>query len=568
MTMRSVASLLHGPRDLTETVAMLGSTRIDVGRLRQDVAANVERLAGMTCRRGLLVSEDTYWAVVGMLTLFQIGAEVVLPQNVTAGATVAIAGQWDLLVCDRLPDGQSQGFVLQAGIATKGELKQLDPTDCRLNLFTSGSTGVPKQVVKTLAIMEREAAAIEEIIGRDVPSDARVVGTVTHQHLFGLAYKLFWPLCSGRYVDGVVHELWEGLLSQDLYGAAIVTSPAHLTRLGEMDPLRKGSQPSCVLSAGALLPLSASGAAARIFGAPICEIFGSTETGTVAWRQRDRLELPWQPMPGVSIARGPDGVLSLRSPFLPDTSVFQGSDLIELDQSGGFHLKGRVDRIVKIEGKRISLPEVEAQLCALPWVSAAAAVALPGDQPVLGAVIVPSEAGARELANLGAFRFGRLLRGALETSQEAAGKPRRWRFVDALPKNDMGKFLQRDLATLFLPKQRPTEPDLVGIRRNGDRVEIDLYNAPDLQQLDGHFPGMPIIPGVAQIDWAVKFAARYLDLPIEVATAYQVKFHRLTLPETMVTLKMEHDSARRRLSFAYHQAEQVLTSGSIRMPVS
>jgi 3-hydroxymyristoyl/3-hydroxydecanoyl-(acyl carrier protein) dehydratase len=77
---------------------------------------------------------------------------------------------------------------------------------------------------------------------------------------------------------------------------------------------------------------------------------------------------------------------------------------------------------------------------------------------------------------------------------------------------------------------------------------------------------MPIVPGVAQIDWAVKLAARHLNLPIEVATHYQVKFHRLTLPGTLVTLKLAHDAIRQRLNFSYHRDEVVLTSGAIKVP--
>ncbi|NJO37144.1 MAG: thioester dehydrase [Rhizobiales bacterium] len=103
--------------------------------------------------------------------------------------------------------------------------------------------------------------------------------------------------------------------------------------------------------------------------------------------------------------------------------------------------------------------------------------------------------------------------------------------------------------------------------RRGERwVELDLFNRPDLLQLDGHFPAMAIVPGVAQLDWAVKMAARFLDLPLPAATNFQVKFHRLTLPRTTVTLRLEHDVERRRLQFEYRKPDrQVLTSGSVRL---
>lgn len=568
MNMVSVATLLTNASDLGRVIAIAGGKTVTLAQLRRDVAANAERLAGTGCRRGLLVTTDTYWAMVGLLALFQIGADVILPQNATAGGLMAIRDHWDLLVCDHLPEGQSQAFLLMDGATGSWNLQDIDATACRLNLFTSGSTGIPKAVHKTLAVMEREATAVESIIGRNIPKHARVVGTVTHQHLFGLSYKLFWPLCSGRCIDGAIYDLWESLLGRDLKDAVIVTSPAHLTRLALQESLPSDQRPSAILSAGAFLPLQASTVAARIFGKAICEIYGSTETGTIAWRERADVDLPWQPMPDVSVSRGPDGEIHVRSPFLPDEATFAGDDIIDIVGGGGFRLMGRTDRTAKIDGKRVSLPEVEAQLCALPLVSAAAVLALPGTQEVLAAAIVPSALGWQELARIGTFRFGRLLRQKLARTQEAAGRPRRWRFVDALPRNDMGKIVQQDLINLFTNERQSTEPDLRAIRHEGDTVELDLYNRADLQQLNGHFPNMPIVPGVAQIDWVVKLAARHLGLPIEAATNFQVKFHRLTLPDTLVTLKLTYDAARQRLSFAYHQGTQVLTSGMIRMSAS
>ena len=54
--------------------------------------------------------------------------------------------------------------------------------------------------------------------------------------------------------------------------------------------------------------------------------------------------------------------------------------------------------------------------------------------------------------------------------------------------------------------------------------------------------------------------------PLVAATSFQVKFHRLTLPRTVVTLRLEHDRARNRVQFAYRKPDQVLlTSGSIRL---
>ena len=64
-------------------------------------------------------------------------------------------------------------------------------------------------------------------------------------------------------------------------------------------------------------------------------------------------------------------------------------------------------------------------------------------------------AGQERLTALGSFRFSRLLRKALAATQEPAGLPRIWRFVDALPVSDMGKRREQDLQDFFTEGNSP-----------------------------------------------------------------------------------------------------------------
>jgi hypothetical protein len=563
--MRDLATLLVAAEHGDAVIAFRGSERIDLKRFRLDIAHNAARLATLNCRRGLLVTADTYWCAVGMMALFQIGAIAVMPQNVTPGAADDIRAEWDLAVTDR-PVGPSDScFQLSSGDSTSAQLKCVDPAECRLSLFTSGSTGRPKRVDKTLAIMQREAAAIEELLVGSIAGDGHVVGMVTHQHLFGLSFKLFWPLFSGRPFDARVHEFWEDVHATPLAQTAIVVSPAHLNRIDELSRPACQAGPACLISAGAELSNAAAATVQRVFGAPLLEIYGSTETGIIGWRWRQAPDQPWMPVPRVTIDIGEGGELRIQSPFVDGPTWVTVDDRVK-PAAAGFHLAGRADRIVKIEGKRISLPEVEATLAASPLVDAVAVLPIDIGDATLGAVVVLSEEGAAELSRRGAFRLGRLLRQALTARHEAAAMPRRWRFVEALPTGPLGKVRHEDLLALFISDKR--EPELLAVRRNEQYVELDLFNGADLVQLDGHFPGMPIVPGVVQIDWAVKLAARYLGVPLVSAQAYQVKFHRLTLPGMAVTLRLTHDEDRQRLRFAYRRGDDVLTSGIIQLTSS
>ena len=524
---------------------------VTFARFRADVAGNAARLKG--CRRGLLVAPDGYWGAVGLLALLHAGAEVTIPPNTQPGTLAALTADGATPVGGNLGPG-GEGMALTP----------LDP-ETPLTFFTSGSTGEPKRVVRTLGMLEAEALATEAVLGRLAGPTARVHATVPHQHVYGLNFRLLWPLVTGRPFTSAMHELWETALAALDARSVLVTSPAHLTRLAGIAPLPPSRRPALVLSAGAPLPEAAAREAAAVFGTPVTEIFGSTETGAIAYRRREAGDPSWRPLPGVVAGRTPDGRLRVGAAHV-EGREHVGSDLVEMAEDGGFRLLGRADRIAKVEGKRVSLPEVEAQLRRSPLVADAAVLTL----EQLCAVVMPSVEGAARLADLGAFRFGRLLRRELSAVQEPAGLPRRWRFVSCLPDGALGKRRHADIAALFeesalseIATHRPTAPDVRAVRPLANGVELDLFIPGDLAQLDGHFPGMPIVPGVAQIDWAVMFANTHLGLGTAAAQSLQVKFRRVTVPDTLVTLALRQAPARRRLTFEYRCGDETLSSGSI-----
>jgi 3-hydroxymyristoyl/3-hydroxydecanoyl-(acyl carrier protein) dehydratase len=114
----------------------------------------------------------------------------------------------------------------------------------------------------------------------------------------------------------------------------------------------------------------------------------------------------------------------------------------------------------------------------------------------------------------------------------------------------------------MVQRDRPDEPELRGQRKTEDGIELDLFIPTTLSHLEGHFPDLPIVPGVAQIDWAAKYTTRYLELGNGVAASLQVKFRRLMSPETLVTLVLSHQAERGRISFTYRRQDEILASGS------
>jgi acyl-coenzyme A synthetase/AMP-(fatty) acid ligase len=142
-----------------------------------------------------------------------------------------------------------------------------------------------------------------------------------------------------------------------------------------------------------------------------------------------------------------DGALCVRSPYLPDDGWLTMGDAAEVLTDGRFRLKGRLDRVVKVEGKRISLPEMEQALRQHPWVSEAAVVPLAaGSKETLGAVVI-----LREPATESDGREGLVsgLRDFLLNRFERVLVPRQWRFVACMPSDERGKLTAAALRTLF-----------------------------------------------------------------------------------------------------------------------
>jgi 3-hydroxymyristoyl/3-hydroxydecanoyl-(acyl carrier protein) dehydratase len=563
-----VELLAGGRREETPVAASGGGVAISLSGLRRDVRANGERIRRTGCRRALLLTGDAYWGAVGLFALMSADVEVLMPPNIRPDIATTLAGLFDLIVTDK-PLHEGASLVLAAGESGDAETPVALKLSSRLTFLTSGTTGVPKQVAKTLAHLSAETEAIEALLGPIAPREAKVLATVPHQHAYGLAFRMLWPLATGRLFVSTTLELWETVLSALEPGAVLVTSPAHLSRMGGLAPVSHERRPSLVLSAGAPLAETDARLARTVFGLPVREIFGSTETGAIASRLRDRADPAWHPLPCVAIGAGHDGIATVRARHVPDPGSI-GSDRVLID-ADGIRFIGRADAIVKIEGVRVDPTEIAEQLRGIPWVADAAVAAL-GDPPTeLGAAMTLTEEGRTLLARIGPFRLGRLARRMLAQSRDPAALPRRWRFVEALPARPLGKTGSADIAALFHGgggNDPVREPETCAVRRTENGVDIDLFLTPAIVYFQGHFPGFPIAPAVAQIDWAVRLAGRHLGLSVASAPEFRVKFRKMMLPGTHVTLSLRLTGTGNSFRFEYRTGLEVLSSGTIARAVS
>jgi 3-hydroxymyristoyl/3-hydroxydecanoyl-(acyl carrier protein) dehydratase len=108
-------------------------------------------------------------------------------------------------------------------------------------------------------------------------------------------------------------------------------------------------------------------------------------------------------------------------------------------------------------------------------------------------------------------------------------------------------------------------PQASNLLRAGDEAVIDLVLPADHAAFAGHFPGQPILAGVLQIDWAMRFAARCFELDQTVAQNFQVKFRRMIGPNENLSLALRLDRLRSNVTFEYRIAGEIASSGKIRL---
>jgi hypothetical protein len=155
--------------------------------------------------------------------------------------------------------------------------------------------------------------------------------------------------------------------------------------------------------------------------------------------------------------------------------------------------------------------------------------------------------------------------------------PRRFRFVEALPVDAQGKCTEALLSALFLPPAGEgaaspasavaaprTLPDYTRRERDAASAVAELDITPALQAFDGHFPDAPILPGVAQLDWAVRIAQSAFDPPPRRFTRLEtLKFQRPVLPGMRVELALRWRADSGVLAFTYRSAAGIHASGNV-----
>ncbi|MBZ4193616.1 MAG: AMP-binding protein [Candidatus Contendobacter sp.] len=363
-------------------------------------------------------------------------------------AAVGVNGQTNLLPSSRAdlhlqqlaeayPDSAS---VVDADLAAWLALETADdlpPTVPELPVaqimaiaFTSGSTGRAKPHPKTWGELMNGAQQARHRFG--FAAGTGIVATVPPQHLYGLETSIMAPLTGGVSVHAgrpFFPEDVRTALLETPGRRVLVTTPVHL-RACVSAGLRWPDMAWLISATAPLAPELAAQAEAA-FNAPVLEIYGCTEAGSIASRRTldgDR----WRLYDGF---HWHDGELS--GAHLPEPVAL--SDIVEVCSETEFTLIGRSEDLVNIAGKRSSLAYLNHQINAIAGVTEGV-FAMPdgtgGGVERLIALVVAPGLSEREILTALAERLDPLF------------LPRPLLKVEALPRNETGKITRERLLAL------------------------------------------------------------------------------------------------------------------------
>ncbi len=544
-----------------QTVAFHQGRYIEAKRFHEDVSSKAAVLARQQARNYAVFYESAYPFAVSLFALLHAGKHPWVSGNNRPGTAekliqegCQLLGDWPEKINS---DDDSQFNTSGSG----GNVQTLDLDSARLTLFTSGSSGRPKAVRKTLRQLQAEIDVLELHWGTQL-ENTRILATVSHQHIYGLLFRLLWPLASGRCFHSHLYLSPEPLLKAASEAASCwVASPAQLKRLDDLSPWSAIKQLRAVFSSGGVLTSATVDRIQRSCGQQVIEIYGSTETGGIGRRIQTE-NSRWVPLNRVRLKQADKGRILLESPWTDPVSPCLLDDKIELQEDGRFALLGRFDRIVKVEEKRLSLDELEQQLNQSEWIERSHAFLLAGNRDRIGAGLELSPAGKEFLSQQGRRMMIRRLRKQLMNVFETVVVPRKWLLLQSIPLSINGKN-NTGLLTGLLALDSTRHPQILFCDLQQDAVELELKIHAGLIYFQGHFPGQPILPGVAQLAWVERYGRLFFNIVSPFFRMEVIKFKKIIQPGVVVNLKLNWKAETGKLYFDLSSDSDSHSSGRI-----
>ncbi len=415
-----------------------------------DMAARILAAAANHHLTALCIATDNRAVIAAALLAALVGGpQLLLPHSFSRNALEELRGQTGFTAAlaggsavDLTP-GITMIDPVSAPPATFSMSVPIELHKPLLTIFTGGSTGRPRLWQKTGDNIFGEAMMLARHFA--IGANERILATVPPLHIYGLLFSVVLPMVAGGMVVADTlsfpADIESAIRARGV--TVLVAVPAHYRAMRHHPP--RNCAPRLAFSSAGPLAAEDGRAFRDSTGTGVIEIYGSTETGGIAVRNRSRGQKGFVALPGVDWQIR-EGRLAVRSAWLSpglttdQDGFFHTADRVEpLDN--GFMLRGRVDGVAKVGGKRVDLEEVRQHLLGYAGVEDCAVMALPET----------SGRGMRICALVqGQTIDTRSLQSGLGCTLEPAALPKTIVRVDRIPMRQNGKYDRQAILRLLL----------------------------------------------------------------------------------------------------------------------
>lgn len=419
---------------------------------------------------------------------------------------------------------------------------KINPTNINIHFKTSGSSGEQKTVTKTLKNLINESIVLKSQFPEI--KDMIFISTTTPKHLFGFTFHFMLPLNSGASINTDEISIPEDISTGN---ACLITTPSFLEKMEKYNNIPT-TKPNYIFSAGASLKPEIF-KFAKTIAHNVIEIYGSTETGVIAYRNNENSN--FNIFPSIKIIPNEDTTI-IETEFSA-LSSYQINDKITLLENNQLKIEGRTDRTFKIQEKRIDAVELESHLLNNEFIKNCY---ITKHKEKLACLGVLSDEGLNYLYKNGLVNLTKTLKKDLRTISEVI--PQKWKFVDEIPTNCAGKVDKTEINNIF--GLNLSIPIIIDKKINSNSAKIKLYFHKNCNFFKGHFDKFPIVPGVVQLFLAQHFGVKIFN--IEPSGQYRkIKFSNIIKPNKFIDLELELLS--NSISYKFIDDESKYSSGTI-----
>ncbi len=443
------------PNPYTQKIAHLNGKTIYADAFAQHVNLVAKQLPKY--KHAINLCTNRYYFFVAFAAVLVRQQTNLLPANHTLAAITEVATEFGSCYC--LTDHAIEQLKLpQQHIHDLLDLNNVEIPDAPSSLpkiagehtacivFTSGSTGKPIPNHKKWRDLISVAKATQTWLNIAQNSNLTIVATVPPQHMYGLETSIMLPLVSGIQIYSGKPFFPEDVrtaLATTPGPVGLVTTPVHLRACVESNI--EWPETQFVLSATAPLSTTLASTVEQQFRSPVLEIYGCTESGSIAHRRTAENE-HWILYDDMTLSQQNEDFY-IHSYHLETPARL--NDNLEIHDAKHFSLLGRKSDLIIIAGKRSSLADLNTKLLSI-------------DGVIDGVIFCPeTQANEQPLANrLVAFVVAPNVQACtilstLRAQIDAAFIPRPIYKVDKLPRESSSKLPKKALNTM-LAKLRGT----------------------------------------------------------------------------------------------------------------